>query len=241
MTLELLAVLLFLNLLATISLWRTSARKPETLKRKFLKALLHSGPIMPQHHSPKSIGEGFASLVDEEDQRFFDDFRDFARVVNWWLADKDVGGPWRLQELPDTELTLHFSDMPNFGRRYSIFHNQVKVGILEVFPASIHYGAEEPQVYTDIEIEWIRLLSYRTIRGFLQDIALHVTDPRPDAIEHLKNETLIDRALVDVVWKTQRVSDAGIGEDYGQLELRLHGLANWYFERKNAPGLPRPD
>ena len=146
-----------------------------------------------------------------------------------------------MQELPDTELTLHFSDMPNFGRRYSIFHNQVKVGILDVFPAGIHYGSEEPQVYTDIKIEWIRLLSYRTIRGFLQDIALHVTDPRPDTNEHLKNETLIDRALAEVVWKTQRVSDAGIGEGYGQLELRLYGLANWYFERKNALGLRRPD
>lgn len=242
MTLNLLAVLLFLNLLATISLWRTSARKPETLKRKFLKALLHSGPITPKHQSPKSIGEGISSLVTEEDQRFFDDFSDFARVVNWWLADKDVGGPWRLQELPDTELTLHFSDMPNFGRRYSVFHNQVKVGILEVFPAGIKCGAEEPWVHTDIEIEWVRLLSYRTIRSFLHDIAMHVTDPRPDTNQHLQNETLIDQALADVMWETQRISDAGMdGKGYGQLELRLHGLANWYIERRNAPGLPGPD
>ena len=28
------------------------------------------------------------------------------------------------------------------------------------------------------------------------------------------------------------------GESYGQLELRLNGLANWYFERKSAPHLP---
>lgn len=239
MTLKLLAVLLFLNLLATISLWRTSARKPETLKKKFLKALLHGGPITPKHHLPKCIGEGFSSLVRDTDQRFFEDFRDFARTVNWWLAELDIGSSWRLQELPETELKLRFSDMPDFGRRYSIFYNQVRIGSLEVSPDVLDYSPENPLVYADIEIEWVRLLSLHTVRAFLDAIALHVSDPNPNTLEHLQIEVGIDRALTEVVWQTQKISEFGMdGEDYGDLELRLHGLAKWYFDRKHAPGLP---
>jgi hypothetical protein len=240
MKLEILASLVFLNMLATISLWQISARKPEKLKKKFLSALLHSEPITPRHQPPKCIGEGFGEpLVSNDDQLFFADFRDFARVVNWWLSDSDVGGPWRLQELPDTELALQFSDMPNFGRRYSIFYNQVNIGTLEVFPAGLRYSAEKPLVYADIEIEWVRLLSLGTIREFLADIALHVTDSNPNTNEHLQTEILIDRALAEAMWRTYRISESGMdGESYGQLELRLHGLATWYFDRKRAPGLP---
>jgi len=240
MTLELLAGLLFVNLLATISLWRVSARKPEKLRKKFLSALLHSAPITPNHQPPKSIGEGFSSpLVSNDDQRFFDDFGDFARVVNWWLADSDVGSPWRLQELPDTELSLRFSDMPNFGRRYSIFYNQVRLGTLEVSPAHLRYSADNPLVYADIEIEWVRLLTLHTVRALLDAIALHVSDPNQNTLGHLQIEVGIDRALTEVVWQTQRISESGMdGESYGQLELRLHGLATWYFVRKHAPDLP---
>jgi len=49
--------------MATIALWRDSARKPEKLKRKFTAALLHDEPITPRHQPPKAIGERFNSLV----------------------------------------------------------------------------------------------------------------------------------------------------------------------------------
>jgi hypothetical protein len=52
-----------LNVMATIALWRDSARKPEKLKRKFTAALLHGEPITPRHQPPLAIGERFNSLV----------------------------------------------------------------------------------------------------------------------------------------------------------------------------------
>ena len=67
---------------------------------------------------PNKIGESAPSLVRLQDLLFFDDFRDFGGVVNCWLGDEHVGGPWRRQELPDTDLTLNASDMLDFGRRY---------------------------------------------------------------------------------------------------------------------------
>jgi hypothetical protein len=121
-------------------------RKPQRPKKKFIKALRHSKPIVPKHQSPKAIGEKFESLVQAKDKAFFNDFKQFANVVNWWLSDPHVGGPWRLQELPDTDLVLHgsFDHGPTFGRRYAIFHNQVRLGELEVEPI---YGSTPSGIY----------------------------------------------------------------------------------------------
>jgi hypothetical protein len=234
MTFEVLGIIVFLNVMATITLWRAAARKPPKPKKKFIAALLYSKPIVPKHQSPKTIGEKVPSLVREEDRLFFDDFADFAAVVNWWLADDHVGGPWRLQELPDTELKLDFSDMPDFGRRYAIFHNQVRLGTLEVSP-DFRYSSEKPNVHTKINMDWVRLLAFGTVRGLLSDIALHVCDGNPSSREYFQTQMNIDRALTEPLWQTQQITDLGMdGEDWGELELRLDGSANWYFGRRQA-------
>jgi len=242
MTFEVLAIILFLNVMATITLWRIAARKPPKPKKKFVTELLRSKPIAPKHQPPKSIGESIPSLVTEEDRLFFGDFADFAAVVNWWLADEHVGAlfpsPWCLQELPDTELELNSSAMegfgPDFGRRYAIFHNQVRLGTLEVSPG-LDYSAEQPNVRTDIHLDWVRLLAFGTIREFLAGIALHVCDANPNTREYLQTQTHIDRALIEPLWQTQEITDLGMdGEDWGELELRLDGTAAWYLVRRRA-------
>ena len=69
MTFDVVAIIVFLNAVATITLWRTAARKPEKLKKKFLTALLHSEPILPKHQLPKAIGEGWG--ITDDDRQFF--------------------------------------------------------------------------------------------------------------------------------------------------------------------------
>jgi hypothetical protein len=150
-TFDFLVIIVILNMMATITLWRTAARKPAKLKKKLVSALLSSEPIVPNHRPPV-IGEGFLSKAERQ---FFIDFEDFADVVNWWLADEHVGTRWRLQVLPDTDRKHGFSDMPQFGRRYDVFHNQVNVGTLEVCPG-VGYSAAKPDVYTSIQQEWVR-------------------------------------------------------------------------------------
>ncbi len=183
MAFEIIVVIVFINAMATIALWQAAARKPEKLKKKFFNALLHSDPIVPKHRPPKAIGEGFESLVREGHQKFFEDFEDFADVVNWWFADEYVGTRWRLQELPDTILKHDMSDMPNFGRRYEVFYNQVRVGTLEVSPDLL---AKKRSVYTNIQLEWVRLLSVYIIRELLGGIALHVCEADPTTKEYAK-------------------------------------------------------
>ncbi len=239
MTFNVLIALVILNLLAVFSLWRAAARRPAKLKKKFINELLHSKPIAPKHQPPKVIGEAFSSLVTDEDRQFFKDFEEFADVMNWWFADEHVGTRWRLQELPNTELKHHFSDMPQFGRRYDVFHNQVQVGTLEV-SSGVDYSAAKPNVHTSIQLEWVRLLSIGTIRAFLDGIALHVCDSHLIMKEYAQARAAIESCLIDALWQSQQISEFDVEPDYGDIELQLDGSPVWYFRRRQAPAFKRP-
>jgi len=208
---------------------RLPAKKP---KKKLLKRLLHSKPVPPKHQPPSPLKEGKEGITRGV-QQFFADFEDFADVVNWWLADPHVAGPWRLQELPDAELSLDVSGSPTYGRRYAIFHNQERLGTLEV--SDFFYRTEAPRVITRLRLDYVRLLSFDAVQNFLSAIALHTCDASPNSKEYSQATQAIDRAMTEVLWQTQQISTFGMnGKDWGKLDVRLDGTAGWYFERRQA-------
>lgn len=221
--------ILFITVCATIVLWRTAVRKPSKPKGSFIKSLLHSAPIDPQHQSPLRLAD-IEWMVTDEDRHFFEDFKEFARVVNLWLADS--ASPWRLQELADTELTLGVSDSPEYGRRYEIFYNQVDVGTIEV--SSYFYSAEEPNVRTRIYLEHTEFLRFDKVTEFLKNIAIHVTDKRTNEYSQACHD--ITEAVTRVLWEALRDSEHDL--DYrvslGDLELQIEGQASWYLKRKKS-------
>jgi hypothetical protein len=85
------------NVVITIALWLEARRRPPQpkLKRKFVKQLLGISlePITPKHQPPKTFSGG------SKDQPFFDDFADFANVVNQGLAEEAAGGCKNCQRL----------------------------------------------------------------------------------------------------------------------------------------------
>jgi hypothetical protein len=234
MSFDVLVVIVILNAIATITLWRTAAPRPEKLKKKFFAALMDNKPIVPRHQRPTIIGEDWG--VDDHDREFFADFEDFADVVNWWFADPDLKHqPWRLQELADTELRLGFHDAPTYGRRYDIYHNQVRVGTLEL-QASYHYQ-QGKEVIANIEVEWVRLLHSSTIRDLLGVIALHICDPAPSSEGYRQAQAAITNCLINTLWQMQRITRYDRHDDspdYGELSLRLDGAAEFYFDRRNT-------
>lgn len=138
---QILTIVVFLNAIATITLWQTAARRPEKLKRKFRNRLWRSKPITPKHEPPpleKDTPGVFGEKAKTELMQFFSDFEDFANVVNSWLTDSvehPHGSPWRLQELPKYELLkLWAGGGPIYGRTYAVFHNQERIGEIEISP-----------------------------------------------------------------------------------------------------------
>ena|SRR5215831_9398203 len=240
---DFLTVIIVVNAAATLILW--SERRPEKIKKKFRRQLYDTKPITPQHRPPKAIGGKFESLVSEEDRVFFADFADFANVVNWWLADE--AGRWRLQELPETELRLPmvFSGYepggPTFGRSYAVFYNQVRLGALEVKPH--RYSADDPRVSIYIHLDYVRLLSFQTIRNFFAAIAEHACFYSRDDKDFFGAQQAIDCAMTQALWRSNEVDDvhnildrfeAINTPDFGEIDLRLNGVARWYLERREA-------
>jgi hypothetical protein len=166
---------------------------------------------------------------------FFSDFAEFADVVNWWLADEHVGSRWRLQELPDDDLRLNVpNDGPTVGRCYDIFHNQARLGRLEIRPG-YEYNAATPKVLAEIELECVRLLSFDNIAGVLGDIAMHVCKKHPEDGEYFDANQAIVGVLTKALWESQTITEYRDldAPDWGELELHLQGNASdWYFSRR---------
>jgi hypothetical protein len=63
---------------------------------------------------------------------------------------------------------------------------------------------------------------------------MHVSDERK-AKEYWETQQAIDRALTQVLWQTQHISEFGMdGEEFGDLEVQLNGSASWYLVRREA-------
>jgi hypothetical protein len=115
-----------------------------------------------------------------------------------------------------------------------VFHNQIRLGEIEIAP-NYKYSTETPHVMAHIELDWVRLFAFGTIRDFLTAIARHITDYRSETEEYEKNRA-IDRALMEVLWKTQEISQFGLDDEpsHGEIEVRLQGLAIYYCERRES-------
>jgi hypothetical protein len=228
-------IVILLNASATITLWQRAARRPEKLKKKFRKLVWQSKPITPKHEPPPPVREDTYGLGKGWAQ-FFSDFKDFANVVNWWLAHPDLNpnNPWRLQELPKSELSALAMFSPAYGRRYAIFHNQARVGEIEIKPDP-YYSAEKPQVTAHVEVEWARLFGSSKIRDFLTEIAYYISEPR-ERLAYLETNRIIDLALMDVLWETQEISQFGMDNEpgYGSIEVQFSGLATYYLDRRQG-------
>jgi hypothetical protein len=167
---------------ATITLWQRAARRPEKLKKKFLNRLWKGKPITPKHEPPPPLKASDTYRVRKEELQFSSDFEDFAEVINWWLAGPYVypHGPWRLQEFPDSDLVaLWGTSGASYCRTYAVFHNQVRIGKIEITP-DWEYSTQDPRIQVYVELHWARLFSFNIIRGFLIAIARYVQEPRSE-------------------------------------------------------------
>ena len=234
MSFEVLAAIVVINALVTLSLWRKLACKPNRpgLNKKAANALWRTDPIVPKHDPPKTAGGEFSSLAHDVDQLFFVDFKDFADVVNWWLADEFTASRFRLQDLPagDLRLNVDFSSGPSLGRCFALYYNQTRLGRLEIHP-STEYTPEAPEVYTSVEIDWARFHGFTELVEFLDAIAVHVTSDQAAARQS------IVYALTRTLWDNYRVSqyDKPHDEDWGEVNVSFGGMAKFYISRKDAP------
>jgi hypothetical protein len=103
-----------------------------------------------------------------------------------------------LQEFPKSELLHLGGHGPTYGRTYAAFHNQERLGEIEIKP-DLNYTTQHPRVTAYIELDWVRLLPFVTVRSFLVDIATHVSEYRPGRVDYVQANQEIDRAMTSVL------------------------------------------
>ncbi|KRR14542.1 hypothetical protein [Bradyrhizobium valentinum] len=246
MTYEVLIIIVALNALATVSLWRKvaskSSRGPQ-LNKKAADALWRGEPVKPKHDPPNFAKSQWSFMADDVHRQFFDDFRKFADVANWWFADEYNASRFRLQDLPDETLSLNVrhDDGPSFGRSFSIYYNQTRVGRLEISPGH-GYTTANPEVYTSLEIDFgARFLGFDELSDFLHAVAFHVTTGVADQSDYQSARLSIQSALTKTLWDNYRVSqyDNPDDEQWGELNVSFNGTADFFKRRRDAPARPQ--
>ena len=210
---EILIFLILIDFGFTYYIWRMVKCGP---KRKFLAKLLNGTPITPKH-TPSSLRNGIELRITGEDQRFLSDFEMFADALNHRFEPNE---PWRLQERPDAELTGR--EEPEYGRRYEIFYNQCSVGNLQIF-AAYHYGPADPQVGTEIELHYARLLPFAEINRFISAIGNFTASGNADEAQRIKNT--IHETMLNELWQHEFDPDLHRRNNGGSIELRFDGSA----------------
>jgi hypothetical protein len=248
MSYEVLTVIVVINAIMTLSLlWQSrnaavknkSTNRP-SLTKEGVKEFWKSDPIVPRHNPPKVAGGEFHGLADEIDERFFADFKDFADVVNWQLAEESKS-PFRLQDLPDGDTSLYVryhedgGAHPTLGRSFTIYYNQTEVGRLEIRPG-YPYSTESRKVFTSIQLNFGRFFGFSELTQFLEAIAEHVTSPDPKSDEYVAARQTIRNELTQTLWDNYRVSqyDRADSEDDPELNLSFQGSAEFYIDRRDA-------
>jgi hypothetical protein len=140
----------------------------------------------------------------------------------------------------DRSLNVDFSDGPRLGRSFAIYYNQTRVGTLEIAPA-YKYTTENPGVNTNIQIDWARLLGFDELTVFLDGIAWHVVSADSEGDEYRNVRQSMLHGLTRTLWDNYRVSqyDHADDEQWGELNVNFHGMALFYFDRRDAPARPR--
>jgi hypothetical protein len=215
-------------------------------KAKFLHALLKTKPIEVVYKRPSDIGIGCESLVKDKDRQLFKDFALFAKFLNGSFESlgSEFGG-WRIQELDDTEI----EDSPDpgcFGCRYDVFFNELKIGLLEIQAAwwfddrdnLNDYTTDNPTVYADVELEYVRYLPFSYLCTFLQTLAKFVTTD-----DDTKIRALVSSELLAMIWPADQADELPDNDDWcpavEPLEIRFEGSAINYIRSTVRRGSDR--
>ena len=97
------------------------------------------------------------------------------------------------------------------------------------------YSAATPKVTTEIELDMVRLLTFDTITGFINAIAMHVCEKNPKDGEYFDANKAIFGALIKALWESQTITEHKDldAPGWGELEFHLQGNASeWYLSRR---------
>ena len=132
----------------------------------------------PQHDRPATVGGRYgADRGDPVDQAAFDELALFGATLDWSTSDA-----WCIEETSDTMRMAWYLDSPDYGRRFLIYYNSLKLGWVEVSanPEKLFGTVEEfhtaPRARLDMELSMMRFIPQEDAFGLLYQAAFQMQD-----------------------------------------------------------------
>lgn len=202
------------------------------IKSRVMRELFDGEPIAVRHDTPQSLTPDGETCfgADEIDFKCFSEFWYFSEYINKIYAD--LSEPFRLQELGDTTITGSSADSgPAYGRRYDIYYNQCKVGLVEITADML---STDGSVWVEVNFNRIppRILPFSDVYGFLATVASLVTSTKKEAVsvgkmsEYENAVSDIKFFMLEAVWQIGDDPD-DLGPD---LSVSFSGRPDRYYE-----------
>lgn len=209
----------------------------KTLREEYatlIQEIIAGDRRVPQHDCPAGLrGRYSEANVDPVDQHFFDQAGLIGPTLDWNTNDA-----WSFEETSDTMRRAWYLDGPDYGRRWTIFYNNLKMGWIEASaaPESRHDDVDafvaSPRAQIDIELHDVRWLPADHILGLLHQAALlmeGVNDGYDAANERARRAA--ETAMTLYNWEVNRAGDTYVPSmefsAQGPFAIYRESIAHW--------------
>lgn len=165
----------------------------------------------PKHDVPATLrGRYNPAKVDPVDQHVFDEFAWFGATLDWATDDA-----WSLEETSDTMRRAWYLDSPDYGRRWTIYYNDLRMGWVEASatPTRLFGTVEEfianPSARVDMSLDMVRFVPADHVLGLLLQASLMMQSTESGGYEAALERAKLhaDAYMVRYLWEVQRVGD----------------------------------
>jgi hypothetical protein len=185
----------------------------KTIHEEYAKAVkeIDEGQRREPKHNVPAVAKSKWSTVDPVDQFAFEEFAWLGATLDWATDDA-----WSFEETSDTMRRAWYLDSPEYGRRWTVYYNGLRLGWTEVSasPKKLLGTVEEyradPQAQVDMELSMMRFVPTEAAFGILYQTAFFTQSIRGgyDAARERARLTA-ESAMARYMWDVMRA-----GEEY---------------------------
>jgi hypothetical protein len=186
----------------------------KSIKEEYQKALLEieeGQRRRPQHDHPMGPrGKYSPGDVDAVDQHFFEQASLLGPTLDWHTADA-----WSFEETSDTMRRAWYIDSPDYGRRWIIYYNGLKMGWMEASASperlfgTVDDFTKSPKAQIDIELHDARWVPADNMLGLLFQAAFLMQGTKEGGYDGARDRARreAESAMTLYSWEVMRAGD----------------------------------
>lgn len=178
---------------------------------KFADEILEGKRRSPQHDHPTGLRGRYPSSadIDPVDQHFFNEAFLLGPTLDWHTVDA-----WSFEETSHTMRMAWYLDSPDYGRRWVVYYNNLKLGWMEASAAperlfgTVEEFVASPNARIDMMLHELRWVPAEHVFGLLYQAALLMegSDDGYDTARQ-RGRQVAESAMMIYNWEVNRAGD----------------------------------